>query len=70
MPNLNVVKEEDFVYLVCDRSKAVRRLNLKAFPDFLRILDTLEGDIFKVKSKPYNKRLIGLFIIDCKSRFR
>ncbi len=70
MSNLDVVKEEDFVYMACDRSKAVRRLNLKAFPDSLRILDTLEGDIFKVKPRPYNKRPIGLFIIDCKLRFR
>ncbi len=70
MPNLDVVKEEDFVCLVCDRSKAVRRPNLRVLPDPLKILDTLEGDIFKVKPRPYNKRFIGLFIIDCKSRFR
>ena len=70
MPNLDAVKEEDFVCLACDRSKAVRRPNLRALPDPLRILDTLEGDIFKVKFRPYNKRPVGLFIIDCKSRFR
>jgi len=70
MPNLNVVKEEDFVCLVCDRSKTVRRSNLKALSDPLRILDTLKGDIFKIKPKPYNKRPIGLFIIDRKSQFR
>ncbi len=70
MSNLDVVKEEDFVCLVYDRSKAVRRLNLRVLPDLLKILDTLEGDTFKIKPKPYNKRLIGLFIIDCKSRFK
>ncbi len=70
MPNLDAVKEEDFVCLVCDRSKAVRRLNLRVLPDLLRILDILEGDIFKVKFRPYNKRFIRLFIIDCKLRFR
>ncbi len=70
MPNLDAVKEENFVFLVYDRSKAVRKFNLKALLDLLRILDTLEGDIFKVKFRPYNKRLIGLFIIDRKSRFK
>src|SRR6266699_716828 len=70
MPNLDAVKEEDFVYLTYNRSKAVRRLNLKALSDPLKILDTLEGDTFKVKPKPYNKRPIKLFIIDRKLRFR
>ncbi len=69
MPNLDV-KEEDFVWLVCDRSKVVRRLNLRVLLDPLRILDTLEGDTFKVKPRLYNKQLIRLFIIDRKSRFR
>ncbi len=70
MSNLDAVKEEDFVCLACDRSKAVRRLNLRALPDPLKILDTLEGDTFKIKPRPYNKRPVGLFIIDCKSQFR
>ncbi len=70
LPNLDVVKEEDFVYLAYDRSKAVRKFNLKALPDPLKILDTLKEDIFKIKPKPYNKRPIELFIIDRKSRFR
>ena len=70
MPNLNAVKEEDFVYLTYNRSKAVKRPNLKAFLDPLRILDILEENIFKVKPRPYNKRPIRLFIIDCKSRFK
>ena len=70
MLNLDVVKEEDFVCLTYDRSKVVRKPNLKIFPDSSKILDTLEGDTFKVKPKPYNKRPIGLFIIDRKSQFR
>ena len=70
MPNLNVVKEEDFVYLAYDRNKAVRRFNLRVFLDPLKILDTSKGDIFKVKFRPYNKRLVRLFIIDRKSRFK
>ncbi len=32
--NLNVVKEEDFVCLAYDRSKAVRKSNLKGFSRF------------------------------------
>ncbi len=70
MPNLDVVKEEDFVCLAYNRSKAVRRPNLKALLDLLKILDTLEKDIFKIKPRPYNKRPIRLFIIDRKSWFR
>ncbi len=70
MPNLNAVKEEDFVCLAYNRSKAVRRPNLKALPNPLKILDTLERDTFKVKPRPYNKRPIKLFIINRKSRFK
>src|SRR6266699_1304124 len=66
MPNLDAVKEKDFVCLACDRNKTVKRLNLRALPDPLKILDTLEGDTFKVKLKSYNKRPVGLFIIDRK----
>ncbi len=70
MPNLDVVKKEDFVCLTYNRSKTVRKFNLKAFLDPLKILDTLEGDTFKIKPKPYNKQPIKLFIIDRKSQFR
>src|SRR6266566_3422957 len=70
IPNLNVVKEEDLVYLAYNRSKAVRRPNLKALPNPLRILNTLKKDTFKIKPKLYNKRPIRLFIIDRKSQFK
>ncbi len=70
IPNLDAVKEKDFVCLACDRSKIVRRLNLKVLPDPLKILDTLKKNIFKVKPKPYNKRPVRLFIIDHKSQFK
>ncbi len=70
MPNLNTVKEEDFVYLTYNRSKAVKKPNLKTLPNPLKILNTLEKNTFKVKPKPYNKRPIELFIIDRKSQFK
>ena len=70
MSNLDVVKEEDFVCLAYDRSKAVRKPNLKVLPNPSKILDTLEKDTFKIKLKFYNKRPIELFIIDCKLLFR
>ena len=70
MPNLNGIKKEDFIYLAYNRSKAVKKPNLKALPNPLKILDTLKGDTFKVKPKPYNKRPIELFIIDRKSQFK
>src|SRR6266566_3174661 len=53
IPNLNTVKKEDFVCLACDRSKAIRRPNLRALPNPLKILNTLKRDTFKVKPKPY-----------------
>src|SRR6266566_6425914 len=62
IPNLNAIKKEDFVCLTYDRSKAVRRFNLRVFPNPLKILNTLKRDIFKIKPRPYNKRSIGLFI--------
>ncbi len=56
MLNLNVIKEENFVYLAYNRNKTVRRPNLRALPNPLKILNTLKEDIFKVKPRPYNKR--------------
>ncbi len=70
MPNLDVVKEENFVCLAYDRSKAIRRLNLRVLLDPLKILDILKEDTFKVKFKPYNKRFVRLFIIDRKLQFK
>ena len=70
MLNLDAVKEEDFVCLICDRSKVVRRFNLRVLLDFLKILDILKGDIFKVKPRLYNNRFIRLFIIDRKLQFK
>ncbi len=67
MPNLNAVKKEDFVCLAYDRNKVVRRSNLRALLDPLKILDTLKRDTFKVKPRSYNKRFIGLFIINRQS---
>ncbi len=67
IPNLDAIKEKDFVYLAYDRNKAVKKLNLKALPNPLKILDTLKRDTFKIKPKPYNKRPVRLFIIDRKS---
>jgi len=70
IPNLNIIKKEDFVYLAYNRSKTIRKLNLKVLPNPLKILNTLKRDTFKIKPKSYNKRPIKLFIIDRKSRFK
>jgi len=70
MLNLNTVKKKDFVYLAYNRSKTVKKPNLRALSNFLKILKILKGNTFKVKPKPYNKRPIRLFIIDRKSQFR
>ncbi len=70
MPNLDIVKEEDFVYLAYNGSKTVKRLNLKTLPNPLKILDTLKKNTFKIKPKPYNKQPVGLFIINRKSQFK
>ncbi len=67
MPNLNVIKEEDFICLAYNRNKAVRRPNLKVLLNPLKILNTLKENIFKVKPRLYNKRSIKLFIINRKS---
>ena len=55
---------------MCDKAKAVRRLNHKPIEDPDRVLDSLEGDTFSIKPIPYNKYSIGLLIVDRKSRFR
>jgi hypothetical protein len=48
----------------------VRRLPYQPIPDPLAILDRIEGDTFKIAPTLYNKRPIGLFFIDRKSRYR
>ncbi len=56
-----------------NRSKIIKKLNLRIFLNLLnllKILKILKKNTFKVKLKPYNKRLIRLFIINCKSQFR
>src|SRR6266699_5202774 len=68
--NLNVVKEKDFVCLTYDRSKTVKKLNLKVLLNLLKILDILKKNTFKVKPKLYNKRPIKLLIIDCKLQIK
>ncbi len=67
--NLNIIKK-NFVYLIYNQSKTVKRFNLKVFSNFPRILNILKEDIFKVKFKFYNKQPIKLFIINCKLQFR
>ncbi len=52
--NLDIVKKEDFICLMYNRNKAVRKFNLKALLNLLKILDILKKDIFKIKFKPYN----------------
>ncbi len=68
--NLDIVKEKDFVYLVYNRNKTIKKPNLKALLNPSKILNTLKKDTFKIKPKPYNKQLIKLFIINCKSQFK
>jgi len=70
IPNLDAVKEKDFICLAYNRSKVVRKLNLRALLNPLKILNILKRDIFKIKFRLYNKRPVGLFIIDCKLQFR
>jgi hypothetical protein len=70
VPNFDSILEGDFLYLACDRAKAVYRLNYRPINDLEGILDSLEGDTFSIKPIPYNKYPIGLLIVDRKSRFR
>ena len=70
MPNFDSIKESDFLCLACSRAKAIRRLNFKPIADPPRALDSIEADTFTVKPNPYNRKPIGLLIVDRKSRYR
>jgi hypothetical protein len=70
VPNFNSISEENFLYLACNRAKAVRRLNHRPIDNPEGILDSLEGDTFSIKPISYNKYPIRLLIVDRKSRFR
>lgn len=70
IPNFDAIKESDFFCLACYRSKAVRRVSKKAIKDPPKALDLIEGDTFKISPIPYNKRPVGLLLIDRKTRFR
>ena len=64
-----IILEGDFLYLACNRAKAVYRLNYRPIDDLEGILDSLKEDTFSIKPIPYNKCPIGLLIVDRKSRF-
>jgi hypothetical protein len=70
IPNFDAVKESDFRCLACDKGKSIRRLSSNPIPDPPAVLDSIEGDTFKISPRPYNGCSIGLFLIDRKSRYR
>ena len=70
IPNFDSISEAEFQCLACDRAKAVHRLRSKPIDSPKRALDIIEGDTFEIKLPPYNKRPIGLILVDCKTRFR
>ncbi|KAK2068042.1 hypothetical protein P8C59_002714 [Phyllachora maydis] len=66
LPNFNKIKEANFHCSSCDRGKAVRRVSKALIPDPPRVLDSIEGDIVKIRPRPYNRNPIVLLLVDRK----
>ncbi|KAK2067131.1 hypothetical protein P8C59_000891 [Phyllachora maydis] len=49
LPNFDKIKEADFHCSSYDRGKAVRRVSKALIPDLPRVLDSIEGDIVKIR---------------------
>ena len=70
IPNLTAIKEKDFFCLACYRAKATRRPSKKPIASPLKTLEVVEGDTFKIAPTPYNRKPIGLILVDRKTRYR
>ena len=70
MLNLQGLKEVDLDCNACTRSKIIRRPVKGPLTDPLQCLDSIKGDIFKLKPKAHNKSSIVLLLIDRKTYYR
>ena len=55
IPNFNFIKNKDFICINYIRSKTIKTTIKGRILNFKSVLDRLEGDIFSIKPKPYNK---------------
>jgi Reverse transcriptase (RNA-dependent DNA polymerase)/GAG-pre-integrase domain len=70
LPDFTAIKAPDFYCEACIRAKALRAPSKDPIPDPPRALDRLEGDTFKIKPMPYNRRPMCLLLVDRKTRYR
>ena len=70
MPNLQGLKEVDIDYNACTKSKIMRRPAKGPLADPFQYLDSIEGDMFELKPKAYDRSSVVLLLIDRKTRYR
>jgi len=70
LPDFTAIKSRDFYCQACIRAKATRVPSKDPIPDPPRALDRLEGDTFKIKPTPYNRKPVCLLLVDRKTRYR
>ena len=70
MPNLVGLKESDIDCQTCTQAKMTRIPAKRPLTDLPEALDSIEGDIFEISPKVYNKSSTVLLLIDRKTRFR
>ena len=70
MPNLEGLKEADIDCQICTQAKMVRHLSKGLLADPPKALDSIEGDIFEISPRGYDKSSAVLFLVDRKTRHR
>ena len=64
MLNLQGLKKVDIDCNACTRSKMMRRPAKDPLADHFKCLDSIEGDMFKLKPKAHDKSFVVLLLID------
>ena len=64
MPNLEGLKEIDIDCQICTQAKMVRLPSKGPLADPPDALDSIEGDIFEISPKGYDKSSFVLFFVD------
>ena len=70
MPNLEGLKEADIDCQICTQAKMVRHPSKGPLADPPKALDSIEGDIFEISPRGYDKSSAVLFLVDRKTRHR
>ncbi|KYK59555.1 hypothetical protein DCS_00685 [Drechmeria coniospora] len=70
LPDFSTIQAADFQCLACIQAKSTRRQSRDPIDDPDQVLDSIAGDTFGIRPVSYDRKSVGLILIDRKSRFR